>query len=150
MKVNVFLLKDMANLGKAGDIVSVKDGYAYNFIVKQQAGIIVTEQNKKEVAARKAALEKKKTEAETKTSDLAEKIKNLTVKIKKTMHEGDKLYGSIHATEIVDLLEKEGIKVSKSQIIMPNKAIKTLGTYDITVKLTTQLKPHFKLKVINS
>ena len=80
---------------------------------------------------------------------MAEKIKELTIKIEKVCNQGEKLYGSVHVTEIVEHLDKAGVKVNKSQIEMPTKAIKAEGTYDIVVKLTSQLKPHFKLKVVH-
>lgn len=150
MKIRVFLTKDVPSLGKAGEIVSVKEGYAHNYLVAQKLGAIVTSQNEKEMLARQKTIEKKKEAVEVKSSQLADKIKSLTIKLVKVTHDGDKLYGSVHATEIVELLEKEGIKVSKSQVEMPSKAIKSEGTYDIVVKLTSQLKPHFKLKVIHN
>lgn len=149
MKVNVFLLKDVPNVGKTGDIIAAKEGYAHNFLVAQKLGVIVNAQNEKELMERKKALDKKKELVVSKTSSLAEKIKDLTIKIEKVSNDGEKLYGSVHASEIVEHLEKAGIKVNKSQIEMPPKAIKSEGTYDIIVKLTSQLKPHFKLKVVH-
>ena len=149
MKVNVFLLQDVPKIGSKGEIISVKIGYANNYLVAQKLGITVNAQNEKELLANKKILEKKKEVVISKTSLIADRIKDLVLKIEKVTHEG-KLYGSVNASEIVDLLAKEGVKVSKSQIEMPAKSIKTEGTYDIVIKLTTQLKPHFKLKVIHS
>lgn len=149
MKVNVFLLQDVPKIGSKGEIISVKIGYANNYLVAQKLGITVNAQNEKELLANKKILEKKKEVVISKTSLMADRIKDLVLKIEKVTHEG-KLYGSVNASEIVELLEKEGVKVNKSQIEMPAKSIKTEGTYDIVIKLTTQLKPHFKLKVIHS
>lgn len=149
MKVNVFLLQDVPKIGSKGEIISVKIGYANNYLVAQRLGITVNAQNEKELLANKKILEKKKEVVISKTSLMADRIKDLVLKIEKVTHEG-KLYGSVNASEIVELLEKEGVKVNKSQIEMPAKSIKTEGTYDIVIKLTTQLKPHFKLKVIHS
>ena len=149
MKVNVFLLQDVPKIGSKGEIISVKIGYANNYLVAQKLGITVNAQNEKELLANKKILEKKKEVVISKTSLIADRIKDLVLKIEKVAHEG-KLYGSVNASEIVELLDKEGVKVNKSQIEMPAKSIKTEGTYDIVIKLTTQLKPHFKLKVIHS
>ena len=149
MKVNVFLLQDVPKIGSKGEIISVKIGYANNYLVAQRLGITVNAQNEKELLANKKILEKKKEVVISKTSLMADRIKDLVLKIEKVTHEG-KLYGSVNASEIVELLDKEGVKVNKSQIEMPAKSIKTEGTYDIVIKLTTQLKPHFKLKVIHS
>ena len=149
MKVNVFLLQDLPGTGKHGDIISVKEGYAHNYLVSQKIGIIVTSANEKELLERKKNIDRKKELVVSKTSSMAEKIKELTIKIEKVCNQGEKLYGSVHATEIVEHLDKAGVKVNKSQIEMPTKAIKAEGTYDIVVKLTSQLKPHFKLKVVH-
>jgi large subunit ribosomal protein L9 len=149
MKVNVFLLQDISGTGKSGDIISVKEGYAQNYLVNQKLGIIVTKANEKELLERQKTLNKKNEQIVSKTSSLAEKIKDLTIKIEKVSNNGEKLYGSVHVTEILEHLDKSGIKVNKSQIEMPPKAIKAEGTYDIVIKLTSQLKPHFKLKVVH-
>lgn len=149
MKVNVFLLQDIEGTGKYGDIISVKEGYAHNYLVSQKLGIIVTSANEKELLDRKKNIDKKKEQIVSKTSSLAEKIKDLTIKIEKVSNNGEKLYGSVHVTEILEHLDKAGVKVNKSQIEMPPKAIKAEGTYDIVIKLTSQLKPHFKLKVVH-
>ena len=149
MKVSVFLLQDISGTGKSGDIISVKEGYAQNYLVNQKLGIIVTKANEKELLERQKTLNKKNEQIVSKTSSLAEKIKDLTIKIEKVSNNGEKLYGSVHVTEILEHLDKAGIKVNKSQIEMPPKAIKAEGTYDIVIKLTSQLKPHFKLKVVH-
>ena len=78
---------------------------------------------------------------------LAEKIKGLTLTIKHKIHDDDRLYASIAPSEIVDLLNEQGIKISKSQVEL-DKSIKKKGTYDVTIKLSSRLKPVFKLKVV--
>lgn len=150
MKVNVFLLQDVPKIGKQGEIISVKIGYANNFLVVQKLGTVINSHNEKELIEKQKALTKQKEIVVSKTSSIAERIKDLVIKLEKVTHDGNKLYGSVNAVEILELLAKEGIKVNKSQIEMPAKSIKTEGTYDIVIKLTTQLKPHFKLKVIHS
>ena len=150
MKVNVFLLQDVPKIGKQGEIISVKIGYANNFLVVQKLGTVINSHNEKELIEKQKALTKQKEIVVSKTSSIAERIKDLVIKLEKVTHDGNKLYGSVNAVEIVELLAKEGIKVNKSQIEMPAKAIKSEGTYDIVIKLTSQLKPHFKLKVIHN
>ena len=150
MKVNVFLLQDVPKIGKQGEIISVKIGYANNFLVVQKLGTVINSHNEKELIEKQKALTKQKEIVVSKTSSIAERIKDLVIKLEKVTHDGNKLYGSVNAVEILELLAKEGIKVNKSQIEMPAKAIKSEGTYDIVIKLTSQLKPHFKLKVIHN
>lgn len=145
--MKIFLLKDVENIGMAGEIVNVKDGFAANFIVPKKLGVVITPENEELYKSKIKTLENRKQVIASKTSMLAEKIKSLKITIKRKAHE-DKLYGSITNSEIADLLSDEGVKVAKNQVIL-DKAIKSTGTYDVTVKLSNQLKPSFKLKVIS-
>jgi large subunit ribosomal protein L9 len=80
---------------------------------------------------------------------LAEKIKSLQLKLKSKAHDGGKLYGAISASDIVDLLAENGISVTKSQVEF-GKTIKSVGTYNVTIKLSSKLKPEFQLKVVEA
>lgn len=145
--VKIFLLKDVENIGMAGEIINVKDGFAANFIIPKKLGVVITPENEELYKSKIKTLENRKQVIASKTSMLAEKIKSLKIIIKRKAHE-DKLYGSITTSEIADLLSDEGVKVAKNQVVL-DKAIKSTGTYEVTVKLSNQLKPSFKLKVIS-
>ena len=79
---------------------------------------------------------------------LAEKIGSLKLILKKKAHDEGHLYGAVSASEIVDLLAKEGVKVAKNQIVF-DKAIKDKGTHEITIKLSNSLQPKITLKVVS-
>ena|SRR3990167_939154 len=142
----VFLTKDIEKIGFAGEIIKVKEGFATNYLVPNKLGILVTATNEKSLAKKIKSFENRKEAVASKTSMLAEKIKSLKLTLKRKMHNDDQLYGAISASDIVDLLAQEGIKVAKNQILL-NKAIKTKGTFDITIKLSNNLQPSLKLKV---
>lgn len=79
---------------------------------------------------------------------LAEKIKGLTVTIGRKMHDSEKLYGSISEAEVVEALAGQGVSISKSQVLF-DKSIKEKGSYKVTIKLSSSLKPEMTLKVIS-
>lgn len=145
--MKVFLLKDVAQLGLANEIISVSDGYASNYLVPRGLGVIVTDNNKKQFQNRVRHVEHRKEIIATETSMLAEKIKGTTITLKRKTHEKTHLYGAVSAHEVIDLLSGKGIKASKSQIIF-DKSIKDVGSYPVTIKLSSRLKPQVTLKVI--
>ncbi len=145
--MKVFMLKDVENVGLAGEIVKVAEGFGVNFLVPKKLAVQVTpqnqahyEKNKREVANRAEAIS-------SKTSMMAEKIKGLQLVLKRKMHNDGKLYGAVTTTEVVELMAAHGIAVSKSQIEF-DKNIKEKGSFDFTIKLTSKIKPKATLKVI--
>jgi large subunit ribosomal protein L9 len=145
--VKVFLLKNVARVGMAGEIIKVADGYAANYLVPHKLGIIINDANEAMYKNRIKVIENRKEIVESATSMLAEKIKSLKCTIKRKLHDDGKLYGSINPAEIVDVLAEQGVNVGKSQIVL-EKSIKEKGTYDVVVKLSSRLQPTFSLKVV--
>lgn len=79
---------------------------------------------------------------------LAEKISSIKITIKRKLHDDGKLYGAINASEIVDMLAEKGISISKSQVEL-DKAIKTKGSHEVTIKLSSTLKPVITVNIIS-
>jgi len=147
--MKVFLLKDVEKLGIAGEIVKVKDGFGINYLIPRKLGIAITPANEQYYKSCEKKVDKRKEVISTKTSMLAEKIKLLQLKLKSRTHDDGKLYGSVSAADVIDLLAEKGVSVAKNQIEF-GKSIKSTGTYKVTVKLSSKLKPVFTLKVISS
>jgi large subunit ribosomal protein L9 len=147
--MKVYLLKDVEKLGLAGQVIKVKPGFADNYLVPQKLAIIITPANEAFYTSKVKHVEHVKEVVSSKTSMLAEKIKLMQLKLKSKAHDGGKLYGAVSATDIVDLLAEQGVSVSKSQIEF-GKTIKSIGTYNITVKLSSKLKPELVLKVVEA
>lgn len=145
--MKVFLLKDIEKIGMAGEMIKTTEGYARNYLIPRKLAVEVTPENESSFKNRVKTIEHKKEVVATQTSMLAERIKSTELVIKRKMHDEGKLYGSIGASDIVDLLAQKGISVSKSQIDF-DKSIKTKGIYTITVKLSSKLQPTLKLKVL--
>jgi large subunit ribosomal protein L9 len=147
MKTQVFLLKDILNVGMAGEIVGVNDGFATNYIMPRKLGIIVTDKNKAEIEGRIKKVEKRIEVIKSKTSMLAENIKSLKITLKTKVHDDGKLYGAIRPQMIVDELAKEGISIAKNMVIF-GKQIKEKGTHEVIIKLSTTLQPTLTVKVV--
>jgi large subunit ribosomal protein L9 len=145
--VKVYLLKDIEKIGIAGEIINAKEGYAKNFLIPRKLGIIITKSNQEYYSKKVKHVVHRKEVVESKSSMLAEKIKSMTLTLKRKMHDDGKLYGAINRTEIVELLDAKGIKVAKNQIEL-DKSIKSKGAFDVTVKLSSRLQPKIKLNVV--
>ncbi len=145
--MKVYLLKDIEKVGVAGEIITVSDGYAKNFILPRKFGVEVTTSTTEFFQKRAKTLENRKEVIASATSMLSEQIKNLILTIKKKAHDNNKLYASINPSDVVNLLAEKNIKISKSQVIF-EKSIKEVGTYPVTIKLSSKLQPQMTLKVI--
>jgi len=145
--MRVFLLKDIENVGMSGEIVKVKEGFGLNYLIPHKLGVEITEKNENQYKHRIKIVEHRKEVIATKSSMLAEKIRALKLQIKRKVHDQGKLFGSISQGDVVDLLAEKGVSVGKSQIDF-GKSIKSTGTYDVTVKLSSKLQPSFSLTVI--
>lgn len=145
--MKVYLLKDVERIGLAGEVLKVKDGFAANYLLPRKLAIEITPTNEKFYHGRIKQVEHRKEVVASKTSMLAEKIAALKLVVKRKMHDDGKLYGAISATEIVDLLKEKGVAVSKSQIEL-DKSIKSKGSFEVTIKLSSSLKPKVSLLVL--
>jgi len=147
--MKVFLLKDVAKIGMAHEMVNVADGYANNYLIPRKLAVEVRPGNEAGFKKRQRHLEKRKEVIETQSSMLAERIKALKLKLRKKVHDDDKLYGAIAPAEVVELLADKGIPVSKNQVIF-NKSIKKVGDHKVTIKLSSRLQPTFTLTIVGT
>lgn len=145
--MKVFLKKDVEGIGFSGEILKVADGYGKNFLIPRGLAEEVTASNEAFYKTKQKTVSNRKEAIVSKTSMLAERIKGLKLTIAKKMHDGDKLYGSITESDIVELLDKEGVKVGKSQVIF-EKTIKTKGNHPVKIKLSNSLQPQLQIKVV--
>lgn len=139
--MQVILKKDVQNLGEAGDIVNVKDGYARNFLLPQDSAEIATDgalKNREQNLARiKAKQEKLHNEALAKAEEL-EKFGNLEITAK--AGESGKLFGTITTKKLTEeLLAKSGIEVDRKNVTL-NAPINKVGEYKMLIKLTSKVK----------
>ncbi len=131
--MKVILEKDVKNLGRVGDLVNVKDGYARNFLFPRLLAIEATESRVKEFNHLKMVAEAKKKKAVAERQELAQKISGVTVVFKMTAGDGDKIFGSITSLDVSNMLEKHGFSVDRRDIHI--EPIRMLGQHKATVKL---------------
>lgn|SRR3990167_9817307 len=144
--VKVFLLKDVAKVGLARELIKVTDGFAHNYLVPNKLAVIVTPAEEPFYAAKSKLVTNRKEILESKSSMLAEKIRELKLSIACKLHDGEDLYGSVGPTEIVKILDEAGFKIVKTQVLL-DKPIKKTGNYEINIKLSNKIQTSFKLRV---
>lgn len=145
--MKVYLLKDIEKVGIAGEIISVSEGYAQNFLFPRKLAVEVTAHNSEFYAKRAKTIEHRKEVIETATSMLSEQIKGLTLTLQKKVHDNNRLYAAVNPSDVVDLLSEKNIKVAKSQVLF-DKSIKEVGSYSVTIKLSSKLQPQLTLKIV--
>jgi large subunit ribosomal protein L9 len=145
--MQVILLDKVTHLGNLGEIVKVKDGYARNFLLPTGRARRATEAAKAEFEARRAELEKIAAEKLATAQAVAVKLSGQTIKITQKAGVDGRLFGSVTNHDVVEELKKQGFDVHKSQIMMPNGPIKTVGDSTLTIALHTDVEAEVNLSV---
>lgn len=146
--MEVILLEKVGKMGVLGDTVNVKSGYARNYLIPTGKAVLATADNVKYFEERRAELEKaeaaKLAEAQARADQLAEL--ELTV----TANAGDegKLFGSIGTRDVADLVSATGVTLDKSEVKLPEGPIRSVGEYDITVQLHTDVTSSVHIIVV--
>jgi large subunit ribosomal protein L9 len=137
--MQIILLDKVVNLGDLGDIVKVKDGYARNFLIPSGRARRATEAAKAAFEVKRAELEKAAAAKLAESQKLGEKLAGTTVKLTQKAGVDGRLFGSVTNADIAEELVKNGYKVTKSQIRMPNGPIKTVSESTVSVALHTDV-----------
>ena len=145
--MKVILLEDVKTLGKKGQTIDVNDGYARNFILPKKLGLEATPQNLNNLKLQKANEAKIAKENLEKAQEFGREIEKLTVVVKMKGGEGGRVFGSVSSKEIVEEAKKQfGVELDKKKIVM-DEAIKSFGTFELTVKLHPEVTAKLKVKV---
>lgn len=137
--MQIILLDKVVNLGNLGEIVKVKDGYARNFLIPQGRARRATENNKKEFEAKRAELEKAAAAKLAECQALGEKLGGSTIKLTQKAGVDGRLFGSVTNADVAEELNKQGYKLVKSQVRLPNGPIKVIGDSTVGVSLHTDV-----------
>jgi len=146
--MKVFLLKDIENVGMAGQMVNVTDGFAANYLFPRKLAQKVVPGAEHFFAQKIKKAEIDAQVLSSKIAMLAERLKTATISIKKRVHDDGKLYGSVTAEEVIDGLKAKSISVTKKQIVF-GKTIRTIGDHKVTIKLSAKLTPEVTVIVVS-
>ncbi|MEO1647581.1 MAG: 50S ribosomal protein L9 [Pseudomonadota bacterium] len=147
--MDIILLERIEKLGTIGDIVSVKDGYARNFLLPQKKALRANDANKKVFEANRERLEKENAEKRTVAEELGKKVEGAEVILIRAASNTGQLYGSVNVRDMVAGLTDQGHDVNKKQVIM-GAPIKTIGMHDVTVALHPEVHVTVKANVARS
>jgi large subunit ribosomal protein L9 len=146
--MNVILLEKIGNLGDLGDEVSVKPGFARNYLLPQGKAVTADDENRTVFEGRRAELEASANEKLAEANTRAEKLVDKELSIAVKSGEEGRLYGSVGTQNIADALTAEGIPVERSEIRMPEGVIRVLGEYEIAIQLHTDVTAEIKVVVV--
>lgn len=145
--MKLILRADVDSLGRLGEIVTVKPGYGRNYLVPQGMAMPATEANQKQFELERKKLQVKADALKGEALSLAERIAATPVSITVRVGEGDKLYGAVTATHIGDALAEAGVDIDRRKIVM-SEPIRSLGEFDIEIKLHPDVRGELKLTVV--
>ena len=147
--MDIILLERIEKLGTIGDVVTVKDGYARNFLLPQKKALRANEANKKVFEANRDRLEKENAERRVEAEKSGTTIDGVEVVLIRASSNSGQLYGSVSVRDIVDALVAKGHDVTKSQVIL-ERPIKTIGMFDVRVALHPEVSVIVKANVARS
>jgi large subunit ribosomal protein L9 len=145
--MEVILLDKVANLGKLGDVVRVKDGYARNYLIPQKFARRATQAAVAEFEARRSELEKIAAQKLSTARSEGERLANVVLHVVEKSAVDGRLFGSVTNLTLVDALSAEGFKVEKSMVRMPDGPIKIAGEYQVQVALHSDVVVDVKIVV---
>lgn len=144
--MKVILQKDIPNLGDAGDIREVADGYARNYLLPKKLVIIANESSQKAIVHQERLVRLKKEKRKKYTDKISEALSNVELRIGAHVGEEEKLFGSVTAIDIAKKLKELGYEIDKRKIHL-DEPIKKIGEYDIPIKLDEGLQISIKVHV---
>ena len=147
--MKIILNQDVIHVGEEGDIVTVKDGYARNYLLPTGAAVIYNKANAAVFRQKADQIEKRKAEKREASASLKERLDKVSLTITVPAGESGKLFGSVTALMVQEALQKEGFEIEKKKLDVPTHAIKMTGTYSITAHLYENDKSVISLTVLS-
>lgn len=144
----VLLLQPIQGLGAEGDTVTVRAGYARNFLLPRKVALPITQANKKQMEALLKAREAREVKELEAARELAAKVSSTTIAIAVKTGEGGKMYGAVTANDLLNPLKEEGIELVKKQLSLP-APVKDLGSHTVAVKLHSDISAELKFEVVS-
>ena len=145
--MEIILLDKIDNLGNVGDVVMVKPGYARNYLFPKGLAVRSSKRNIAYVEEKRKNIELKIAKEEQASQAIFDSLKNVEILMEVEVGENDKLFGSVTTMDLQKALNDKNIEIEKQDILLDNP-IKSLGVYDIPIKVTPSLKQNIKVNVV--
>ena len=145
--MDVILREDVEKLGRTGEVVSVKDGYARNFLLPRGLAYLATDGNRRRLEAERRQQDRRVAADVASARELATRLETVSLSFTMKAGEGDKLFGSVTAGDIAERLAAEGLPVDRKTVELENP-IKTLGVYKVPIRLHGDVKPEVRVWVV--
>jgi large subunit ribosomal protein L9 len=145
--IQVVLQHDVHNVGKSGELVKVRPGYARNYLIPRDLAVPATTAAVNRIAHEKSVAVAKAEKAKKEARDQAAKLEGLAVQIARPVGEEDRLFGSVTTKDIHAALKAKGIEIDRKKMHLPDP-IKALGTFDVPVKLLGDISATLKVEVV--
>jgi len=145
--MEVILKEEVKGLGKAGELVKVRDGFARNFLIPQKRAVVADTKNVRMLEHEKKVAEAVERKQRKSAEELATKLATMSVTIEREAGEEDKLYGSVTSKDIAEALRKEGVVVDKRSINLA-EPLKQIGAFDVDIKLHHDVTGKIKVWVV--
>jgi large subunit ribosomal protein L9 len=145
--MQLILRADVENLGRLGEVVTVKPGYGRNYLVPQGLAMAASEANLKVFERERKKLQSKMDSVRAAAQDVADKLAALALTIEVRVGENDKLYGSVTSGQVADLLAASGVEIDRKKIVL-DEPIRALGDYVVEVKLHADVRGKVAIAVV--
>jgi len=145
--MQLILRADVENLGRLGEVVTVKPGYGRNYLVPQGLAMAATQANLKVFEQERKKLQARMDSTRAAAQEVADKLAALSLTIEVRVGENDKLYGSVTTAQIADLLAASGVEVDRKKILL-DEPIRALGRYEVEVKLHADVRGKVAVAVV--
>ena len=147
--VEVVLKENLEHLGSIGDVVKVRRGYARNYLLPRGLAVVASRGNVRQVEHEKAVQAQRVAKLRSEQEKIVAELSSVTVMVAKEAGEDGKLFGSVTSNDVLEGLKAKGveIEIEKKKLVMPEKAIKEVGSYEVGVKLPYGLTAIIKLEV---
>jgi large subunit ribosomal protein L9 len=147
MAMQIILTQDVTNLGKAGDLVTVRPGYGRNYLVPRGLAVSATVHNKNQLEHERRAIEKRVLKERANATEIANRLNGMTLQFERRVGDDEKLFGSVSNRDIGDQLKRAGIEIDHRNIAL-DQPIKALGKYEVAVKLSAGVNASLKFWVV--
>ena len=144
--MRLILREDVANLGRSGEVVTVKDGFGRNYLLPRKMAVLANERNIKQLEHEKSVISARQAKLKGAAESQAKGLSAVSVSISRKVGEQDKLFGSVTALDIAEALASKGQKIDRRHIHLP-EPIKSVGTFDVEIRLHHDVKATIKVEV---